>query len=189
MPKYNKYRGFSQTFPNRSNGLHLIARCGLYSLTDKLLGGKHGSRDIRADLKDSDGRTPLSYAAGSGHEAVVRLLVDRDDVEADSKDEYGQTPLSLAARSGHEAVVKLLVDRNDVKADSKYKYGQTPLSWAAQSGHEAVVRLLVDRDDVEADSKDKYGRTPLSRAAGSGHGGSRQAAGRSRRRRSGLSEG
>jgi ankyrin repeat protein len=30
--------------------------------------------DVEADSKDRDGRTPLSYAAASGHEAVVRLL-------------------------------------------------------------------------------------------------------------------
>ena len=30
--------------------------------------------DIEADTKDEDGRTPLSYAAGNGREAVVRLL-------------------------------------------------------------------------------------------------------------------
>lgn len=51
-------------------------------------------------------RTPLSQAAESGHEAVVKLLVERDDVEVGSKDEFGQTPLSWAAEEGHETVVK-----------------------------------------------------------------------------------
>ena len=36
-------------------------------------------------------------AAGSGREAVVRLLLERNDLETDSKDEFGQTPLSWAA--------------------------------------------------------------------------------------------
>jgi hypothetical protein len=31
-----------------------------------------------------DGRTPLSWAAGGGNEAVVRLLVEQDNVAADS---------------------------------------------------------------------------------------------------------
>ena len=43
------------------------------------------------------------------HEAVVRLLVERDDVEADSRESYGRTPLSRAVEEGHEAVVRLLV--------------------------------------------------------------------------------
>jgi ankyrin repeat protein len=29
---------------------------------------------VDADLKDENGRRPLSWAAGSGHEAVVKLL-------------------------------------------------------------------------------------------------------------------
>jgi ankyrin repeat protein len=41
--------------------------------------------DVAADAKDKHGRTPLSWAAARGHEAVVRLLVERDDVAADAK--------------------------------------------------------------------------------------------------------
>jgi hypothetical protein len=58
-----------------------------------------------------------------GCEAVVRLLVERDDVEADSKDENGRTPLWWAAERGHEAVVRLLVERDDVEADLKDENG------------------------------------------------------------------
>ena len=43
-----------------------------------------------------------------GNEAVVKLLVERDDVAANSKDKDGRTPLWWAAAGGHEAVVKLL---------------------------------------------------------------------------------
>ena len=41
--------------------------------------------DVEADSKDKYGRTPLLWAADSGHEAVVKLLIDRDDVKADSE--------------------------------------------------------------------------------------------------------
>ena len=59
------------------------------------------------DKKDILGRTPLIYAAQSGHEALVRLLLERGaDVEA--KDRGGETALIYAAESGHEAVVRLL---------------------------------------------------------------------------------
>jgi len=84
----------------------------------------HGLRNVlsaflvEADSKDDNGRTPLSWAAGEGHEAVVKLLVERDDVEADSKDDFGETPLWWAAANGHEAVVKPLVEWDDVEAGS-----------------------------------------------------------------------
>jgi ankyrin repeat protein len=83
--------------------------------------------------KDRDGRTPLSRAAETGHEAVVKLLLATGKVDVDSKDKYGQTPLSWVTGNGHEAVVKLLLATGKVDVDSKNVYGQTPLSWAAWS--------------------------------------------------------
>jgi ankyrin repeat protein len=63
------------------------------------------------DLKDSYGRTPLSWAARNGHEAVVKLLLEKG-AELETKDVYyDQTPLSWAARNGQEAVVKLLLEK------------------------------------------------------------------------------
>jgi ankyrin repeat protein len=47
---------------------------------------------VEPDPTDSYGPTPLSWAAGKGHEAVVKLLLAEDGVDPDSKDSYGQTP-------------------------------------------------------------------------------------------------
>ena len=110
-------------------------------------------------------QTSLSKAAEEGHEAVVRLLLSRDDVAVDSRDDWGRTPLSWAAERGQETVVRLLLSRDDVTADFRDTSGQTSLSWAAGEGHEPVVRLLLSRDDVAVDSRDNEGRTPLSWAA------------------------
>jgi len=103
----NKWGGYSRKYPFRTTGLHLTARYRLLYLTERLLEAKHGDCAIRADSKDSYGRTPLWWATGNGHEAIVKLLLDTGKMDADSKDSDGRTPLSWAARNGHEAIVKL----------------------------------------------------------------------------------
>ncbi len=69
-----KSKGYSRRVPNRTSGLHLTARYGLVYLTERFLIGKHGDSNIGSDSKDGYGRTPLSWAARNGHEAVVKLL-------------------------------------------------------------------------------------------------------------------
>lgn len=68
------------------------------------------------DSKSKNGRTPLSWAAGGGHEAVVKLLLETGKVNINSKSKDGRTPLSWAAENGHEAIVKLL--RSSIAAQS-----------------------------------------------------------------------
>jgi ankyrin repeat protein len=165
MMAFGDYSGYSQRVPRRQTGVHLTAYFGLAKVMIALLKNGH-----QPDLKDTYGRTPLSWAAEEGHEAVVRLLLVMDDVNSDSKDTYCQTPLSWAAGNGHEAVVRLLLAHNGVDPDSKDKYGQTPLSRAAGNGHEAVIKLLLTRAAVDPELKDyEHGRTALSWAAEKGH--------------------
>jgi ankyrin repeat protein len=63
---------------------------------------------VDPDLRDSDGRTPLSRAAQKGHEAVVKLLLAQERVKKNSVDNYGMTPFFLATRKRHEAVIRVL---------------------------------------------------------------------------------
>ena len=165
----DKYYGYSRSFPKRTNGVHLTARDGLLSLTGMLLVGKRSDSNISPDSKDSYGQTPLLLAAGNGHEAIVKLLLNTGKVDVDSKDRFGRTPLSLAARNGHEAILKLLLDTGKVDADSRDEDGRTPPSLAARNGHEVIVKLLLNSGKVDADSKDRFGRTALSLAARNGH--------------------
>ena len=137
MMASGSYSGYSQNVPRQLTGVHLAAFFGLDDITTALL--KHG---YHPDPKDTFGRTPLSRAAASGHEAVVKLLLETEKVDVNSKDSYGRTPLSWAAGNGHEAVVKLLLETEKVDVDSKATNGRTPLSWAAENGHKAVVKLL-----------------------------------------------
>ncbi|KAM0425053.1 hypothetical protein ACHAPT_009612 [Fusarium lateritium] len=159
---------FSQAVPKQMTGLHLAAYFGVRGAVNTLLQRPHS-----VNVKDSDGRTPLSYAAQTGNEAVVEMLLAANGVYPDSSDSMGQTPLSYAAKKGHEAVVKLLLAANGICPDSKNFWGQTPLSFAAEGGYETIVQLLLQTGKVDPDSKatgsDDVDRTPLSLAAEGGH--------------------
>jgi ankyrin repeat protein len=158
-----QYLEYSQRFPKQMTGLHLAAYFGLQRITTALLRNGYD-----ADVKDSYGRTPLSWAAGNGHEAVVKLLLEKGvELETKDKSNYGQTPLSWAAGNGHEAAVKLLLEKG-AELETKSNDGQTPLSYAAWNGHEAVVKLLLEKG-AELETESNYGWTPLLWATGSGH--------------------
>jgi ankyrin repeat protein len=62
--------------------------------------------DIHADSRADCGRTPLEWAAISGHEVIVELLLARDEVKRDTRDI--QHALELAEDWHHEGVAKLL---------------------------------------------------------------------------------
>jgi len=164
MMASKSYPGYSGRVPKQMIGVHLAAYFGLREAMTALL--KNGN-DL--DVKDTTGRTPLLWAAKKGHEAMVRLLLEKG-AELESKDKiYGQTPLSWAAKNGHEVVVKLLLDKGAEMESKDTEYDLTPLSWAARYGNEAAVKLLLEKG-AEMESKDKlYGQTPLSLAAKNGH--------------------
>jgi len=103
-----------------------------------------GVRYANPDIPDTaNGRTPLSWAAGNGHEGIVALLLGRKDVNPHSSSKSLRTPLSWAAANGHEGIVKLLLVRGDGNSDTPNAYHcNIALSLAAENGHEAIMRLL-----------------------------------------------
>jgi Ankyrin repeats (3 copies) len=67
---------------------HIIAFFGIPGIMSYLI-----SIARNLDSKDKYGRTPLSWAAERGHEAVVKLLLETGKADIDSKDKDGLTPL------------------------------------------------------------------------------------------------
>lgn len=131
---------------------------------DDLLVEEKGAA-IEAKYKEC-GQTPLAWAAQTGHDAVVRLLLDKG-ADTEVRDKYGQTPLRLAIERGHEAVVRLLLDKG-ANTERRDAGGLTPLWWAAETRDEAVMRLLLDKG-ADTEVRNIVGKTPLLYAAGKGH--------------------
>ena len=120
-----------------------------------------------ADLEatDSDGSTPLHYAAGSNdNPAVITALLDAGaDLEA--RDGFDRTPLHNAAGSNdNPAVITALLDAGaDLEARDGFDW--TPLHYAAGFNDNPAVTALLDAGaDLEA--RDVLDWTPLHNAAG-----------------------
>ena len=56
--------------------------------------------------KNDDDSAPIHLAAGKGHTATVKLLLDHG-ANIDLKNNYGWTPIHRAADKGHTDIVKL----------------------------------------------------------------------------------
>jgi ankyrin repeat protein len=81
--------------------------------------------DVEAAQKGYDMESPLLQAAHSGHEAVVRLLLEHG-ANTEVKDDSNQTPLILAANQKRQVIVQLPLDGGaDVEAADRN--GRTPL--------------------------------------------------------------
>src|ERR1035441_6479191 len=100
--------------------------------------------------KDTNGITPLYWAADRGNKDVVELLL-ASKAEVNAKANDGRTPLHAAsAHDDHRDVVELLL-ANKAEVNAKDKDGWTPLHFAALVGHKDVAELLLaNRADVNA---------------------------------------
>ena len=145
--------------PRPGAGVHLAAYLGLEEALKNLL-----CRGCSPNLRDSCGRSPLSWAAARGQEAIVKFFLADTRVDVDSKDGLGRTALSYAAENGHNAVVQLLLAAHENDPDSRDDNGRTPLFWAVLNGHLAVVQQLLDTNSIDPE-RITWGQTPLSLAA------------------------
>ena len=142
----NTFHGMS-TFPSMRawyayytssvlSALHVAAMLGLVNIAAALL-----ASGVSADERDSCHYTPLLLASEMGHEAMVELLLDRDDVNAEAQltSPWLHTAVTLAAYSGHDAVVRALLRHGANK--SSYN---TALDYAVNQRRCAVVETLLE---------------------------------------------
>lgn len=70
--------------------------------------------NVKADVKDNEGRTPLYLAAYGGMSNVVEILLRLDTVDPDSKDMKGRSPFWWALRYGYDSIATMLADTGRV---------------------------------------------------------------------------
>jgi hypothetical protein len=118
------------------------ARSGDTTRMGELLAAGHSP--VR--VQDRHGCSCLSWAAGSGREDAVRLLLAAG-VDAAAGQAAGQlagrTPLHFAARNGALGVVLLLLREAGVPPNPAAADGTTPLHLACWQGHVAVCEALL----------------------------------------------
>ncbi|TFK18349.1 ankyrin, partial [Coprinopsis marcescibilis] len=114
------------------------------------------------DLNPKDHReaSALICAAESGHNAVVKLLVQRKGISFSPA--FSGGPLLLATSAGHLDVVKTLLVIDPSALNMRMSDGQTPLSRAAYRGFDDIVDYLLSfKDSIEINWGDRNNITPL----------------------------
>lgn len=146
--------------------LSYAAEHGPFHVASKLLAK---ATQIQLNAVDKQGRTPLSWAAGQGQNALVEKLLVDQRVQKEKKDHDEHTPIFWAAKNGHRRVVELLIDVGSAILDVKDKEGRTPLFLAIEHGRLEVVELLLQINKGSLNERDNLERTPMHSAAEHGH--------------------
>jgi ankyrin repeat protein len=102
-----------------------------------------------AESRDRHGSGALLWAAGGGHLACCRYLVESckvsaTDSQAGRRGYDGRSALHWAARNGHLDVVRWLVKVCGCNGDAQSTDGTTPFSLAVWQGHLDVCGFLVE---------------------------------------------
>lgn len=143
------------------NGLHLCSMYGLQHIARKLI-----AQGADVSSTDSEGYTPLHYAAAYGSFEVVPLLLD-EAADLEARTGYlWHTALHSAAWHGRQDVFQQLLGKG-ANAAARDRLGYLILHLAALNGHLQLVRLLLEGGG-DINVRGSRGRTPLICAVGEG---------------------
>ena len=119
----------------------------------------------RGQARDRLGAMPLSYAARSGHLALVDLLLE-NGAPINARNLAGSTALYFAAENDRLAVTRRLLAKGADPSLSG-RGGVTPIAAAAYMGNDRTIEVLLAHG-VDPNGIDKTGKAPIVYAASLG---------------------
>lgn len=125
----------------QANVIFLLIRDGQLAYLQALL--KDHPTDV--NIRFSDNKTPLIWAAWDSKLNIVEELLSVEGVEVDAKDKAGYTALALACTQKHDdqmAIVERLLQANS-DVNTQTVQGRTPLDFAIEYNHELIPLLLA----------------------------------------------
>ena len=118
------------------------------------------TKDI--EIADSEGRTPLSWAAECGNLPAVQSLVEFG-ANMSSKSIMGLTPLHYAAKAHNSACLSFLVERG-APLNAKNKWHQSPLNIASYFQNDASYFIPLLDHGADINESDSISSTALGNA-------------------------
>ncbi|KAK6814396.1 hypothetical protein RU639_009430 [Aspergillus parasiticus] len=167
------WTSMGRNFPTGFTSLMIASYFGLIPVL------KHWIELDKVDIDAKDhvyGRSALSWAAGNGHTAVMKLLIKgplyrpwRKMAQVDAQDKHNRTPLSWAIMNGQVEAVSLLL-KAGAAIDLEDDIGGTPFEYAICSGNNGVWDIVKKKGSQNQHlSIDKIQTKLLISAAKKGH--------------------
>lgn len=121
------------------------------------------------DQSDNMSRTPMHWAALSGQDKIVNMLLEKGSVDLSRPDKKGIIPFWHAIYANHPGIVQAILDRGFAVDTLSEQQDCSPVSWAARYGHAEIVQLLVDRGAELNQLETIYHLSPLHFACDGAH--------------------
>jgi len=122
---------------------------------------------IRITWYNSQVLALLYIAAASGHENIVKYLMEEQKADVNRANHKSETALHWAAGNGHVSVVQYLIEKN-IDVNKVDESNRTALHWAAENDHVNVVQYLIEKN-IDVNKANYNGETALHVAVGKGH--------------------
>ena len=120
--------------------------------------------NIKVNVEDGRGRTPLMKVAWCEDTEGMRALLAHGNIQVNAKDDEDDTALYIAASRNWAEGLRLLLAREDIQVNVKNDRGTTSLYVAVNRQSLKAMRLLLAREDIQVNVKDNNGQTALHEA-------------------------